>query len=91
MQSLSSPREKMVCAFHYLIRKLNTSYEVEGAPDHIDDLLDDLENPTSAAKIVSSISSKEAGWLARAVREKTMRDRDRIGSDVEQEMQVSLA
>jgi hypothetical protein len=64
--------------------------EDEYAPDHIDAYYDQLEYPDSAAKCLSRISARDAGWLALHIRKESERARERVSEDVEKEMMVRL-
>ena len=57
-------------------------------PENIDDLCDQLENPEDASRIISNLNSTEAGWLARCIREKSIRNRENAVEEIEQELQV---
>jgi len=57
------------------------------APDHIDHLYDELEDPKKAAKVIASVTTNDAGWLARFIREKSSRDQEAAGEEIEQELQ----
>lgn len=58
------------------------------APENIEDLCDELESPEDATRIISSLNSTESGWLARCIREKSIRDREAAAEEIEQELQV---
>lgn len=60
----------------------------DSAPHNIDDLYDELEIPSQAAQIIASVSVNEAGWLARYIREKSLRDQEAAAEEIDQELQV---
>ena len=57
-------------------------------PENIDDLCDELETPEDASRIISSLNSTKAGWLARCIRQRSIRDREAAAEEIEQELQV---
>ena len=66
-------------------------------PDTIDDLLYVLEEACgndghheSPKDVIARTSQEEAGWLARAVREKLAKDRENMGDEIAQRLEVSL-
>ena len=63
---------------------------LDAAPDHIDNLYDELGDPLNATKIIASVTANEAGWLARYIREKSSRDGEAVSEEVEQELQVRI-
>jgi len=58
------------------------------APDKIDDIYDRLENATSAqaSVILGRLTFMEAGWLARLIREKVMKEREHSRDEFESEL-----
>jgi hypothetical protein len=64
---------------------------LDAAPDHIDNLYDELEDPLNATKTIASVTTNEAGWLARYIREKSLRDREAVSEEVERELQVRIS
>lgn len=60
------------------------------APDHIDDLLFELEEGPSANDVLKRVTAAEAGWLARAIRDKIRKERECQGEDVSKELNVSF-
>lgn len=64
--------------------------EDDSAPDHIDDLYDELEDASKAGKVIASLTAIEAGWLAKYIRERLMRDREAIDDEIEQELQKTF-
>ncbi len=67
-----------------------TKHPVETAspPDHIDDLLCDLEDGPDANEVIRRTTPTEAGWLARAIKEKCEKDRECMHEDVTRELDV---
>jgi breast cancer 2 susceptibility protein len=63
---------------------------LESEPDYIENLYDDLEDPTQAAHTLTRLSISEAGWLARHIREVLLRDRERVGELITQELDWAL-
>ncbi|KAI0348271.1 nucleic acid-binding protein [Trametopsis cervina] len=59
------------------------------APDHIDDLLFELEEGPSANDVLKRVTATEAGWLARAIRDKIRKERECQGEDVSKELNVT--
>ncbi|KAI0785380.1 hypothetical protein BC629DRAFT_1700031 [Irpex lacteus] len=55
-------------------------------PDHIDDLLCDLEDGPDANEVIRRTTPTEAGWLARAIKEKCEKDRECMHEDVTREL-----
>lgn len=43
-----------------------------------------------AAKVITTVTPNEAGWLAQLIREKSSRDRDAAGEEIERELQVCI-
>lgn len=62
----------------------------DSPPDNIEDLYDELEGAAAAGPILARLSVNEAGWLARFMREKVEKDRERAGEDIERELKVSV-
>jgi breast cancer 2 susceptibility protein len=62
----------------------------DAAPDHIDNLYDNLEDASTAVKVIASVTANEAGWLARYIREKSLRNCETVGEEIEQELQVHI-
>ncbi|KAH7886062.1 hypothetical protein F5I97DRAFT_1877368 [Phlebopus sp. FC_14] len=57
-------------------------------PDTIYDLYDTMqEDPSTAKRIITSISCQDAGWLARLIRDKTLQEREGIGREIERELE----
>ncbi|PPR01921.1 hypothetical protein CVT24_001260 [Panaeolus cyanescens] len=55
-------------------------------PDNLDSLYDDLEYPENTARLIQSILPMNAGWFARHIRKQLEREQDRIGEDIEREL-----
>lgn len=55
-------------------------------PDHILSLYDDLEEHSTALETIAAISSSDARWLAQVVRQNFEIERDKMGSEIEQEL-----
>lgn len=62
---------------------------LDSPPDHIDNMYDELEDPAEASRLLSRLSANDAGWLARHVRHRLEADREKIGEEIEQELQVT--
>jgi len=60
--------------------------EDDSPPDNIDDLYDALEEPSEAGAVLAGLSCNEAGWLARFIRDRIDKDRERAGEEIEQEL-----
>ena len=61
----------------------------------MEDILLELEeactNPTgheSPGAIIGRVTRTEAGWLARAIREKLIKDKENMAEEIEKELQV---
>jgi breast cancer 2 susceptibility protein len=63
---------------------------LDSAPDHIDNLYDELEDSSKAAEVIANVTANEAGWLTRYIREKSLRDREAASEEVEQELQACI-
>jgi breast cancer 2 susceptibility protein len=83
------PAEDGTCG-HFRRKLKLTCGPLESAPNHIDNLYDDLDDASKAAKIIASATANEAGWLARYIREKALRDQESAGEEVEHELQVCI-
>jgi breast cancer 2 susceptibility protein len=83
------PAEDGTCG-HFCLKLKLTYGPLESAPDHIDNLYDDLDDASKAAKIIACATTNEAGWLARYIREKALRDQESAGEEVEHELQVCI-
>lgn len=57
-------------------------------PENVDNLCDEIETPEDASRIISSLNSAEAGWLALCIRQKSIRDREAAAEEIEQELRV---
>ncbi|KZP25285.1 hypothetical protein FIBSPDRAFT_820691 [Athelia psychrophila] len=64
--------------------------EDDSEPDNIDDLYEELESSAQAAGVVNRITANEAGWLARYIRERSLRGREAISEEIEQELQKTF-
>ena len=64
---------------------------VDSPPDHIGNLYSELEDASEVGPILSRLSASEAGWLARHIREQVVKDRERIGEEIESELRVRLS
>ncbi|KAI0094432.1 hypothetical protein BDY19DRAFT_901619 [Irpex rosettiformis] len=58
------------------------------SPNHIDDLLCDLEDGPDANDVIRRTTPTDAGWLARAIKEKCQKDRECMHEDVNRELAV---
>lgn len=93
-----NPREDGGC--QYLFRPVRMRLmlhivSIDSPPDTIDDLLWSLEEACTSASpsespqaIIARTTREEAGWLARAIREKISKDRENMGDEIEKELQV---
>ncbi|KAJ6520132.1 hypothetical protein C8R45DRAFT_806075, partial [Mycena sanguinolenta] len=54
--------------------------------DELEELYDELEDPTGAAEVMSRVSGRTAGWLARFIRNRMEKDRERAGEEIDQEL-----
>ena len=59
-------------------------------PDDIEDLVDELEEHEDPAAFLKTISAKQAGWMARHIENKSQRDSETLGVDLESELAVSI-
>ncbi|KAJ7654824.1 hypothetical protein B0H17DRAFT_1099452 [Mycena rosella] len=60
--------------------------EDDEAPDEIEELYDELEDPAGAAAVLSRVSATTAGWLARFITDRVEKERERTGDEMEQEL-----
>jgi len=72
---------------------INPSYDVVDdsidPPDNIDDLYDALkEDPAAAKRVMASISSQDAGWLAQYIQGKAIQEREEAEREIERELDV---
>ncbi|CAL1694441.1 unnamed protein product [Somion occarium] len=58
----------------------------ESPPDHIEDLIVELEDAPNANEIFKSLNPIEAGWLAQALQQKVDKDRERFFESIDQEL-----
>ncbi|KAJ7610818.1 hypothetical protein FB45DRAFT_941706 [Roridomyces roridus] len=58
------------------------------APDEIEELYDELDDPAGAAAVLSRISSSSAGWLARLILDRVEKERERSRDEIEQELRT---
>ncbi|KAJ7103228.1 hypothetical protein B0H15DRAFT_811512 [Mycena belliarum] len=58
----------------------------DDAPDEIEELYDELEDPVGAAAVLRRISANSAGWLARFIVDRVEKERERAGDEIEQEL-----
>ncbi|KIJ66231.1 hypothetical protein HYDPIDRAFT_109225 [Hydnomerulius pinastri MD-312] len=67
--------------------KFNPQHD-DGPPDSIDDMYDEIEeDPAAVKRIISSISSQDAGWLARHIRDKAVQEREGVEREIDQELE----
>lgn len=64
------------------------SFQTDSEPGNIDDLYEELESSGQAAGVINRTTANEAGWLARYIRERSLRGREAISEEIEQELQV---
>ncbi|KAJ7754932.1 hypothetical protein DFH07DRAFT_885991 [Mycena maculata] len=57
-------------------------------PDEIEELYEELEDPASAAAVLSRVSTNSAGWLARFIVDRAEKERERAGEEIEQELKT---
>ncbi|RDB29022.1 Breast cancer type 2 susceptibility [Hypsizygus marmoreus] len=55
-------------------------------PDSIENLYDELEDPAGASRILASVGPREAGWLARHIRDQSEKERAQAIEDLENEV-----
>ncbi|KAJ3534723.1 hypothetical protein NM688_g7090 [Phlebia brevispora] len=58
----------------------------ESPPDHVDDLILDLEDAEDGREIIRGVTPVEAGWLARAARDKCRRDEELMAEYIERDL-----
>lgn len=74
---------------YIVTQAIDINSQTDGPPDKIYNIYDTLHEDAEAAKsIVSSISHEDAGWLARHIREKTVREQDDVSKEIEEELEV---
>ncbi|KAF8215873.1 hypothetical protein K438DRAFT_1659158 [Mycena galopus ATCC 62051] len=54
--------------------------------DELEELYDELEDPTGAAGVISRVSGSTAGWLARFIANRMEKERERAGEEIDQEL-----
>ncbi|KAG6332539.1 hypothetical protein ID866_6550 [Astraeus odoratus] len=65
--------------------------ETSDIPDNVHDLYDALkEDPATANRIMSSISSQDAVWLSRHIEERTIQEREEAGREIERELDATF-
>jgi hypothetical protein len=59
-------------------------------PDHIDDIYEQLEDASAneVSAILGRLNYQEAGWLARLIREKVVKEREQSHDEFESELNV---
>lgn len=57
-------------------------------PDHIDELYDQLEEHHDAMNLLSRITPPDAAWLAKHTQRCMEVERDRVGDEIERELEV---
>lgn len=60
-------------------------------PDHIDDLVLELEDAKDGREIIRNLTPIEAGWLARAARDKCRRDEELMPEYIERDLNVNTS
>lgn len=60
-------------------------------PDHIDDLVLELEDAEDGREIIRNLTPIEAGWLARAARDKCRRDEELMPEYIERDLNVGTS
>ncbi|KAL4070686.1 BRCA2, oligonucleotide/oligosaccharide-binding, domain 1-domain-containing protein [Scleroderma citrinum] len=61
----------------------------EDPPDNIDDLYDALkEDPATAKRVMASINSQDAVWLAQHIQNKTLQEREEAEREIERELEA---
>ncbi|KAL4253568.1 Breast cancer type 2 susceptibility protein [Abortiporus biennis] len=60
--------------------------EDDSAPEYIEDLLYELEDPTKANETLRGVSALDAGWLSEGLRDKCKRDREKMSDDLERDL-----
>ncbi|KAJ4485082.1 hypothetical protein C8J55DRAFT_36045 [Lentinula edodes] len=58
----------------------------EDPPENIDSLYEELEVPEDAGQVISQTKGSEAAWLARYIRERLEKDRERVKDELEKEV-----
>lgn len=82
------PLKKMVRASMQPNRAPIHSFQTDSEPGNIGDLYEELESSVQAAGVINRCTANEAGWLARYIRERSLRGRETISEEIEQELQV---
>jgi hypothetical protein len=86
----SSILEKMVCASNCFMRHTLIRHQTDTPPSYIDSLYDDLEDASNGRSVLTRLTPVESGWLARFIRDKIEKDRERAGDEIEQELKVIM-
>lgn len=80
----------MVRSTFSIPRYLLLTRRSDSIPDHIENVYDDLEETSNVAPVFAKLSGTEAGWLANYIREKIVKDKERMGDEIENELNVRL-
>jgi breast cancer 2 susceptibility protein len=53
-------------------------------------LYDELEDTSDVGPIFARLDANGAGWLARYIRERMVKDKDKAGDEIERELEANL-
>ena len=61
----------------------------DSVPDQIENLYDELEDTSDVGPIFARLDDNGAGWLARCIRERMVKDKEKAGDEIERELEVN--
>lgn len=67
----------------------NKSCHADSPPDDVEDLFDDLDAGNDYHEVTSHLTIKQAGWLAVYIRDRSLKERETIGEEIERDLKVS--
>lgn len=63
-------------------------FRIDYPPDNIENLYEELEDPTDAGRVLANLTPNEAGWLARHVADQIEKERSFAADAIESELKV---
>ncbi|KAF9015700.1 hypothetical protein BDQ17DRAFT_1341502 [Cyathus striatus] len=73
-----------------LERKAGASFhpnDDDSAPENLDNMYDELEDPAEASATIARLSPNYAGWFALHIRRRLEADRERVAEEIEKELE----
>src|ERR1700722_4686628 len=64
---------------------------LDSFPEHIENIYEELEEESTIGPILAKLSKRDAGWLARYIRDSTIKDRERIADEIQNELTASYS